>query len=123
MPDFYQNTIRVSKKFQVANLFLKEEDPGDNFQMSEWKDYKFFSPDTTTAIICLAKKKNNEIFKAIYFFNGYPINWCTYEEGYAFPDNQIKEWAYITHIGGQDRKDVKEWKKVRSESKMSEGNL
>ncbi len=115
----YKNPISVPSKFKAAKIFLQRGDPGDNFEMSEWKDNKFGSPETPSAIICLAKKDNDEIFKAIYFFKGYPINWCTYEEGYPFPNENIKEWAYIRKIGGKNRDDVKEWKKVRSESGMS----
>lgn len=117
------NPIQVPSKAKAAKFLLSYDDPGDKFEMSEWKDYKIYSPKTSSVILCLAKKHNGEIFKAIYFFGGYPINWCTYEEGYRFPDKDIKEWAYIRRIGGEDRKDVQEWKKVMSETTMSGGEL
>lgn len=105
----------VPKRFQVTKLFLQEQDPGDTFEMSEWFDYLNKKPPEDT--IVLVKCLNRNIFKAVRLDSRL---WCTWEEGYEWSGLDIKDWAYIRKIDGEDREDVTEWAKIRSEKGVSE---
>jgi hypothetical protein len=113
-PDIY-NTIYIKPKWEVAKLFHEKDDPGSEFEMSEWFEK---SKKTPPPGLLLVKDDQNQIMKAFHF-PSHRVSWCRWEDGGGSGGHEIIEWAYIRKIGGDDRPDVKEWKKVYAKESMS----
>lgn len=107
----HYNTQYIKPKWEAAKLFYSEDDPGSEFEMSEWFDKQ---KKATPPGLILVKLDNGDVFKAFHF-TGHRLNWCTWEEGYGFPGGKISHWAYIRKVGGKDRDNIVVWNKVSSE--------
>lgn len=116
----------VIKKHAIAKLFHENQDPGNEFEMSEWFNVNQKQPPGNCLVIL---KQANQIFKAFHFPPGSGYGWCTWFDGYAFTPDKDCKWAFLRHLEEKDRPefpagdnrfaDVKEWKKIRSQKKMS----
>jgi len=85
----YPDINAIPKKYYVARIFLQDQDPGNEFEMSSWIYKEKHVPDVESSCLVLVKMKDGEIFKAIYFPMGFPKNWCTWEEGYSFSGKAV----------------------------------
>lgn len=121
------DTPAVRMKWECAHLFHDHEDPGNDFEMSEWFEKRHHTPPKG---LLLVKNESKEVYKAFHF-PGHRVNWCTWKDGYGSSGQEITHWAFFRHLPGEYPKDasdhsqakywpkVMNWERIHSKIRMS----